>query len=74
MILDNDGNDFSGDITIGAGATLQLGDGVGDQDVIGLENNIANSGSLILNEESGGETLGRCDQWLRLHHPEFCGR
>ena len=57
VILANDGNDFTGDVTIGAGATLQLGDGTANTDTIGSDNNIVNNGSLVLNENAGGETL-----------------
>ena len=56
VTLDNDGNTFSS-VSIASGATLTLGDGVGGTDTINVLVDIANEGSLVLNEESGGETL-----------------
>ena len=56
VTLDNDGNSFSS-VSIGSGATLTLGDGVGNTDTINIFVDITNNGALVLNEETGGETL-----------------
>ena len=57
VILANNGNSFTGDITIASGATLQLGDGsTGGLDTLAESNNINNSGTLNHNDVSG-ETL-----------------
>lgn len=57
--LNNAGNDFTGDISIASGATLQIGDGDPnntDPQVLSGSRNIINSGSLVQAKSSNAET------------------
>lgn len=59
VVLANNGNSFTGNISIAGGASLTLGDGsTGGLDTIGLDNDIAISATGVLNHNDvNGETL-----------------